>query len=53
MVGYLVLSVDNITGFVDKIQQVIRPNYQSLESEVNQVVTNFINTGGWKADFLV
>jgi hypothetical protein len=53
MVCYFVLSVDNIGVLATKIQQVIRPNYQSLESEVNQVVTNFINTGGWKADFLV
>lgn len=52
MVGYFVLSVGNMGLSVDKIQQVIRPNYQGVEADINQVVTNFINTGGWRADFL-
>lgn len=52
MVGYFVLSVTNMGLNVEKIDQAIRPNYQLLEEDVNQAVTNFINTGGWKADFL-
>lgn len=52
MVGYFALSVTNMGLNVTNISQVIRPNYQSLIVEVNQAITNFINTGGWKPDFL-
>lgn len=52
LVGYLSLKVTNMGKNVTKFQLVIRANFQSFTSEIEDSITSFINTGRWSPDFL-
>lgn len=52
MAGYFTLVVGNMGLSAVKSTQFLRPNYQGLENEINISVSEFVQNGLWKQDFL-
>lgn len=52
LAGYFSLTINTQGLQTMKFQQQLRPAFQQFESDINQIIANFIATNEWTNDFL-
>lgn len=52
LAGYFNLQVSTSPVSASVLNKQLRPAFQQFESEINQEISNFIQSSNWKADYL-